>query len=293
MFNPKRSVLRHGVHPPRGDGRDHPDHCGYRGTDRHGNAGGPDGGTGPPVDARISGSHLANRGASGQGSDGAILLRRSRRRRRFLRRWHGVELADRIRRRITGGIGGGLRAACWRPCDRHPSGVAVVSLTRRARAGVALVELIVAIALLTLLVAATLRSSLALGRQSVAVAEHAAVQAGVRTGMLLARAELRELGSGFTGADLLRLDTDSITFRAARGFGVTCAMAASRSGSSTARRCGSVDFARRRPVATVSSCSSKAIPRRHSMIDGSSCRCCRSARRPAPGPRPSLLERST
>lgn len=104
----------------------------------------------------------------------------------------------------------------------------MVSLTRRARAGVALVELIVAIALLTLLVAATLRSSLALGRQSVAVAEHAAVQAGVRTGMLLARAELRELGSDFMGADLLRLDTDSITFRAARGFGVTCAMAASQ-----------------------------------------------------------------
>ncbi len=98
----------------------------------------------------------------------------------------------------------------------------------RARRGVTLVELVVAIALGTLLVAAALRTALALGRQSVAVAEHASVQAGVRTGMMLARAELRELGGDFTGADLLRLSTDSITFRAARGFGVTCAVSAAQ-----------------------------------------------------------------
>jgi hypothetical protein len=98
----------------------------------------------------------------------------------------------------------------------------------RTRRGVVLVELIVAMTLLTLLTAAVLRTSLALGRQSVAVAEHAAVQAGVRTGMVLGRAELRELGSDFAGADLLRLHSDSITFRAARGFGVTCAVWASQ-----------------------------------------------------------------
>ncbi len=94
--------------------------------------------------------------------------------------------------------------------------------------GVTLVEMIVAIALLTLITTATLRSLLALGRQSVAVTEHAAVQAGVRTGMGLARAELRELGSDVGGADLVQLATDSITFRAARGFGVTCGMAVSQ-----------------------------------------------------------------
>jgi hypothetical protein len=94
----------------------------------------------------------------------------------------------------------------------------------RPRGGVTLLELLVALVLLTLLTAAVLRTSLALGRQSVAVAEHAAVQAGVRTGMVLARAELRELGGDVTGADLLRLDPDSIVYRAARGFGVTCAL---------------------------------------------------------------------
>ena len=93
----------------------------------------------------------------------------------------------------------------------------------RPRGGVTLLELLVALVLLTLLTAAVLRTSLALGRHSVAVAEHAAVQAGVRTGMVLARAELRELGSDAAGADIRRLDPDSITFRAARGFGVTCA----------------------------------------------------------------------
>ncbi|MEZ4411599.1 MAG: prepilin-type N-terminal cleavage/methylation domain-containing protein [Gemmatimonadales bacterium] len=94
----------------------------------------------------------------------------------------------------------------------------------RPRGGVTLLELLVALVLLTLVTAAVLRTSLALGRQSVAVAEHAAVQAGVRAGMVLARAELRELGSDAAGADILRLDPDSITFRAARGFGVTCAV---------------------------------------------------------------------
>lgn len=94
----------------------------------------------------------------------------------------------------------------------------------RARGGVTLVELLVAIALLSLLSAAALRTSVALGREAVAVAEHAAVQAGVRTGMELARAELRELGGDMAGADLLRLSPDSLTFRAMRGFGVTCAV---------------------------------------------------------------------
>lgn len=92
----------------------------------------------------------------------------------------------------------------------------------RGSRGVTLVELVVAMALLTLLTAAALRAMLALGRQSVAVAEHATVQAGVRSGLLLAQAELRELGADGAGPDLLRMATDSVTFRAMRGFGVTC-----------------------------------------------------------------------
>lgn len=93
-----------------------------------------------------------------------------------------------------------------------------------SRRGVTLIELVVAIALLTILAAATLRAMVALGRQSVAVAEHAAVQGGVRAGMLLARAELRELGSDGASSDLVRLAPDSVIYRATRGFGVTCAV---------------------------------------------------------------------
>ena len=100
-------------------------------------------------------------------------------------------------------------------------------MSRRCQ-GVTLVELIVAIALLTLLSGAALRSLLALGRQSVAVSEHATVQASVRTGMLLAQAELRELGADASGADLIRMAPDSVTFRAWRGFGVTCAVSATQ-----------------------------------------------------------------
>lgn len=91
-----------------------------------------------------------------------------------------------------------------------------------------LVELLVAIVLLTLLTAAALRAMLALGRQSVAVTEHAAVQAGVRTGLLLAQSELREIGADASGPDLLRMAADSVSFRAMRGFGVTCAVSAAQ-----------------------------------------------------------------
>lgn len=96
------------------------------------------------------------------------------------------------------------------------------------RRGVSLAELLVALVLLALLGTAAMRTTITLGRQGVAVAEHAAVQGGVRTGMILARAELRELGRDEAGADLLRIHPDSVTFRAARGFGVTCAVFASQ-----------------------------------------------------------------
>lgn len=98
----------------------------------------------------------------------------------------------------------------------------------RRRRGVTLAELLVALVLLALLATAALRATVVLGRQAVAVAEHATLQAGVRTGMLLARAELREVGRDETGTDLVRLGPDSVTFRAARGFGVTCGVSASQ-----------------------------------------------------------------
>ena len=89
-------------------------------------------------------------------------------------------------------------------------------------------ELVAAMALLTLLLVPALRALLGVGRQSAAVVEHAAAQAGVRTGLLLAQAELRELGADAFGADVLRLSPDSVTYRAARGFGITCAILATQ-----------------------------------------------------------------
>ena len=96
------------------------------------------------------------------------------------------------------------------------------------RRGVSLIELLVAVTLLAVVAGAALRSLVALGRQSVAVSEHAAVQAGVRTGMMLVEAELRGLGADAGDADLLQLGVDSITYRAPRGFGVTCALSANQ-----------------------------------------------------------------
>jgi hypothetical protein len=88
------------------------------------------------------------------------------------------------------------------------------------------VELVVALALLALLGGVALRAMLALGRHAAAVSEHTALQAGVRTGMLLVQAELRELGGDPGGpADLVRIAADSVTYRAARGNGLTCAVA--------------------------------------------------------------------
>ena len=55
------------------------------------------------------------------------------------------------------------------------------------------------------------------------------LQASVRTGALVVPAELRELSTSTGGVtDLVHIDTDSITYRAARGVGFTCAVTATQ-----------------------------------------------------------------
>lgn len=99
-------------------------------------------------------------------------------------------------------------------------------VTRECRRGVSLVELLVAMAILGLLGAAVLRAALAESRHAVAVAEAVGIEGGARTGLLLAEAELRELGGDASApADLIRFGEDSIIYRAARGQGITCGVA--------------------------------------------------------------------
>lgn len=94
-----------------------------------------------------------------------------------------------------------------------------------ARRGVTFVELVVALALCAVLAGLAMRALLTLSRHATGVAERSAVQAGIRTGMTLLGAELRELGGEGGGADLLRMSADTIIYRATRGHGLACALA--------------------------------------------------------------------
>ena len=91
------------------------------------------------------------------------------------------------------------------------------------RLGATLVELVVALALLGLVGAVTLRIMLGFSRQAASLREWSAVQADGRTGALLVQSELRELGAEAGGpADLVDMAADSVTYRAPRGHGVSC-----------------------------------------------------------------------
>jgi len=91
------------------------------------------------------------------------------------------------------------------------------------RRGVSLVELVVALGLLSLVGAVTLRALLAFFQEVATLRERSALQADGRTGALLVQSELRELGVAPGGpADLIGMATDSITYRAPRGHGVSC-----------------------------------------------------------------------
>jgi prepilin-type N-terminal cleavage/methylation domain-containing protein len=91
------------------------------------------------------------------------------------------------------------------------------------RRGVSLVELLVALVLLGLVGAVTLRTMLAFSRGVSALRERSALQADGRTGALLVQSELRELGAAPGGtADLIDMAADSVTYRAPRGHGISC-----------------------------------------------------------------------
>jgi len=94
--------------------------------------------------------------------------------------------------------------------------------------GFTLVELLVALALTSLVGAIVLHLLTAIQRATAAQAERMLLQATLRTGAQVVAAELRELASGPSGTDLIHLSADSVTYRAARGLGFTCAVGPSQ-----------------------------------------------------------------
>lgn len=98
-----------------------------------------------------------------------------------------------------------------------------------SRRGFTLVELMIGLILMTLV--GTVVYTLLYGTQrlSTAQAERMMLQSSIRTGALVVPAELRELSTNIADStDLLHIDTDSITYRAARGVGFTCAVTATQ-----------------------------------------------------------------
>jgi prepilin-type N-terminal cleavage/methylation domain-containing protein len=95
---------------------------------------------------------------------------------------------------------------------------------RAGRRGFTLVELMVALLLMTMVGTVVYKLLQSEQRVSTAQAERVMLQSSVRTGALVVPSELRELAANAGGqTDLLQIDADSITYRAARGVGFTCA----------------------------------------------------------------------
>ena len=94
----------------------------------------------------------------------------------------------------------------------------------RTRSGFTLVELLVAIVILTVVAGATIGLLANTQRVTHTQAARASLQQSVRTSASLLPAELRELAASGRGADLLVLASDSITYRAMRGLAVVCAV---------------------------------------------------------------------
>lgn len=94
------------------------------------------------------------------------------------------------------------------------------------RPGFTLSEMLVALVLTALIGSALQRMVVTARRLAVSQSERARLQATLRTGTQVIAAELREVAVDSAGGDgLLHLGADSVTYRAARGLGFTCAIA--------------------------------------------------------------------
>ncbi len=95
--------------------------------------------------------------------------------------------------------------------------------------GFTLVELMIALILMTLVGTVIFKLLNSTQRVSTAQTERMILQSSIRTGALVVPSELRELSTSVGGqTDLVDIAPDSITYRAARGVGFTCAVTATQ-----------------------------------------------------------------
>lgn len=99
------------------------------------------------------------------------------------------------------------------------------------RRGFTLVELLVALVLLSIVGGVIIRLLASSQRLARNQSEKVLMQSNVRTGSLLVPSELRELGVSATAADIQAMAANSITYRALRATGVACAVTAGAPGT--------------------------------------------------------------
>jgi prepilin-type N-terminal cleavage/methylation domain-containing protein len=104
------------------------------------------------------------------------------------------------------------------------------------RRGFTLVELLVALVLLSIVGGVIVRLIATSQRLSRQQSEQVLLQGNVRTGALLVPSELRELAVSGTTTDIQSMGTSDITYRALRASGVACSITAGAPGSVRLRR---------------------------------------------------------
>ena len=100
-------------------------------------------------------------------------------------------------------------------------------LIARSRRGLTLIELLVSLVILGVIGTVTYKFLANTQRVTRSQSELVNLQSNIRTGVLVVPTELREIGIGPSGSDIVSMSATGIEYRAARGLGFTCQAAAS------------------------------------------------------------------
>lgn len=96
----------------------------------------------------------------------------------------------------------------------------------RSRLGLTLIELLVSVVILGVIGAVTYKFLANTQRVTRSQSELVNLQSNIRTGVLVVPTELREIGVGPAGSDIVSMNGTGIEYRAARGLGFTCQVTA-------------------------------------------------------------------